>query len=108
MKKIFLLTILALSINAAGLPRFIDVKVYKNFSVHSKEVYLRGSIDMLWVQLKNRFGMENNLSLCMDNVNQLSGFVNIYDNFLNNVGNQYDDYSASEIFTLAIAEHCKK
>lgn len=108
MKKIFLLCILILSLNATGLSRFVSVEEYENFSYKAKESYIRGSIDMLWVQLKNRYGNENKMSTCMDKINKINNFVDIYDYFLNKNGNQYNSYSASEILVLSLVEHCKK
>lgn len=109
MKKITLiLSILTLSLNADGLSRFIDVKAYKNFSEYDKKAYLRGSIDMLRVQINNRFGKDNKISICMDKINNINTYLEIYDNFLNHVEKKYDNFSASEILTIPLVEHCKK
>lgn len=107
MKNIFLLSILIFVLNAGELSRFVDVKEYKKFSYENKKYYLSGSVDMLWVQLINRFGKDNKISICLKNVSKTSDFIDIYDKFLDKSGNQYNDYSASEILTLAIVEHCK-
>ncbi|MGP2657877.1 hypothetical protein ACOJTA_12640 [Malaciobacter sp. WC5094] len=109
MKKIlFILCIYLISLQADGLSRFIDVKEYKSLSDTNKKYYIRGSYDMLEVQLKNRFGNNNKITKCTDKINSISDYVNLYDNFLNKIGNKYNAYSASEIFTLALVEYCKK
>lgn len=95
-------------LNASGLSRFVDVKEYKKFSNSSKKNYLRGSVDMLHVQLSNRFGNKNKVSDCMNKINRIDTYVYIYDNFIDKTKDKYNSYSGSEIFVLAIIEYCKK
>ncbi|GGD41730.1 hypothetical protein GCM10012288_14920 [Malaciobacter pacificus] len=109
MKKIILvISFFSVIVNAAVTPRFINIKDYKTLTKNEKSYYLMGSIDMLEIQLKNKYGINNNVSLCLKTIGNSGKYVTLLDNYLNSIGTKYDNYSTSEILTVAIAEYCKK